>query len=615
MHIRGLITKTQKMALFGAVIFFTGVASFITIGNRLAAAGDTSPNAIMNGGASSPTDFIAKLKANQPGDLPAIYAGYSGLGANDYDRFASQAKLGTLSKDSGNVTVDGKLVATAHTSIGRSAKPYAQPITIGGRTYYESKSTDVMQSNTTVMVMFDASGKAGVIIINDCGNPVKFTPILPATAECRQLTVAETANRNERIFTTTAALSGTDVSVNGYNYVIKNSSGQIVDSAAVDGNGLTNTYKATVTTPGTYTVQAGVRTSLGTKISDACIATFTTAPAPTPTPPTPAPQPQVPAITIQKLVDGVKTKQVETGKNFTYAITVKNTGQVDLNNITVTDTLPPNITFHNAETGNFANGKWAATIAQLKIGASQTLNLTAQVPQYQAGNLTNTACVNAPDVNPAQPAKDDACDTASVTVTSPLLPPPTPPTPKNAAVSIQKTVNDQENIQVSAGQEFTYKIVVKNIGDSDLVNAVVTDPAIAGLSLVRADRGAIDANGSWTYSNVTLRPGETVTALITAKVSASTATTITNSACVNAAEVNPADIQRNDACDTAVISVAAPVTTAAAPVTPAPAVKAATTTTAVLPNTGAGAIVGLVAVTIIGTMIGYRLFLNHILIR
>jgi hypothetical protein len=76
------------------------------------------------------------------------------------DRFASQAKLGTLTKDSGNVTVDGKLVATAHTSIGRSAKPYAQPITIGGRTYYESKSTDVMQSNTTVMVMFDASGKS-----------------------------------------------------------------------------------------------------------------------------------------------------------------------------------------------------------------------------------------------------------------------------------------------------------------------------------------------------------------------------------------------------------------------------------------------------------------------
>ena len=64
--------------------------------------------------------------------------------------------------------------------------------------------------------------------------------------------------------------------------------------------------------------------------------------------------------------------------------------------------------------------------------------MTAKVAVYREGAMVNTACVNAPEVNPDTPDKDDACDTATVTVPEPEKPQPpvTPELPNTGAGNI-----------------------------------------------------------------------------------------------------------------------------------------------------------------------------------
>ncbi len=130
-----------------------------------------------------------------------------------------------------------------------------------------------------------------------------------------------------------------------------------------------------------------------------------------------------PAISITKTVDGVKDKEVQIGKNYEYEVTVKNTGDIDLTNVKVTDPAPAGVTFVSADLGTISGNTWNYTIPSLKKGASQTFKITAVVKEYFAGATKNTACVDASEV----PGSPDACDSATVHV-------PTPPTPSKIVV-------------------------------------------------------------------------------------------------------------------------------------------------------------------------------------
>jgi uncharacterized repeat protein (TIGR01451 family) len=97
--------------------------------------------------------------------------------------------------------------------------------------------------------------------------------------------------------------------------------------------------------------------------------------------------------------------------------------------------------------------------------------IKAKVTQYVAGDIKNTACVDAPQV----PGMPDDCDEAYVT-------------PKKPGVSIEKTVDGVEQKQVALNQAFTYQLVVKNTGAVDLTNVVVTDNAPAHVQFISADK-------------------------------------------------------------------------------------------------------------------------------
>lgn len=563
MRLNRWITKSQKVALLGAATFFFGVAMIVTAPNKAASAGDCSDNAIVTCGASSASDLIAKIKADKGGDLAAIYAAY-GLPAGEYERFASSAKRGVVYKDSGEVKVDGQTVGVASKSIGRVSKSYSQPVNIDGKTYHESKSTDVMQSDADVMVLFDANGNAQAIVINDCGNPVKVTPV---NASCENLTIAATSDKLKYTLTVSAATTPAgSVPIQGYNFVVKDADGKTVDSKASTATAATDSYVTTVPGPGTYSVEASVRTAHGTKVSTACTGKIVVeTPPPTPTPTAECKQLNAVASATDRLrytlTATATTAEGATIKGYTY--TVKNAAGAVVDTKTVTTT--------------------AATTTQEIV-----------LPDYG----TYTAAVS---VDTSLGAK--TAETCITTITAKA-----PDQPKTPNVSIVKTVDSVKSKEVAVGQTFTYQLTVKNTGDVVLKHVIVADKAPTGVTLLNADKGTIQ-NNTWTHQLPELQIGDSVIVLITAKVPDYRSGQLVNTACVNAPEVNPSQPNNDDACDNATVTVPAPVQPAPTP-PPAPTLVVPQKTE-VLPNTGAGSVIGVFVAVTGASMVAYQMVLGR----
>ncbi len=254
-----------------------------------------------------------------------------------------------------------------------------------------------------------------------------------------------------------------------------------------------------------------------------------------------------PSVKIDKVVNGVERDEVAVGEVFTYTLKVTNDGEIPLVNAVVTDQAPGNVQFLTTDKGTITNNVLSYTIPSLAVGQSIEIKLTAEVTAYKAGDIVNTACVNAVEVNPGNPTVKDDCDDATVVV----------PAPKVPGVKITKVVNGVERDEVAVGEVFTYTIRVTNTGEVALTNVVITDPAPQGVTMISSDKGTVDGN-KLNYSIASLPVGTSVDIKITAKVDVYKAGDIVNTACVYAPEVNPENPSKDDGCDTAVVTVKEP---------------------------------------------------------
>lgn len=206
MHITNIFRRVRKASpkqLVIAAAFMVALASAVSLGlaskQKTSAASftrDCTANAIdnkdLNGGcgAATPAELVADARANNPGDLQAIYAKL-GLPASEYDRFASEARQGIAYRD-GRIVVDGQVVATNSWSIGRSKK--ANSWNWNG--YWADSATNVNRSDVPVMVMFNANGEMQAVIMNPCGNP-GGGEVVKNRAECTSLTKTAVAGKKD----------------------------------------------------------------------------------------------------------------------------------------------------------------------------------------------------------------------------------------------------------------------------------------------------------------------------------------------------------------------------------------------------------------------------------
>ncbi len=334
---------------------------------------------------------------------------------------------------------------------------------------------------------------------------------------CDNLTVTK-LERTKFKFTT--AYTAQNATFKHVTYVVRNSAG-------------TEVYRGTnanftTTTVGKYSVEAIVTVTVDgvdkTATSANCKKEFEVTKAPTP------------GVSIDKKVDGVEHKVVSVNQEFTYQLVVKNTGEVDLTNVKVTDNAPANVQFISADKGTITNNKWSYTIPSLKVGESVNFSIKAKATKESLLTIKNTACVDAPQI----PGAPDDCDDATIVV---------PPTPV-PAIEISKKVDGVEHKSVGVNQEFTYQLVVTNSGKVNLTNVKVTDNAPANVQFISADKGVI-ANNKWSYTIPELKIGQSISFAIKAKVTKEVSGVIKNTACVDAPQIPGAP----DDCDDATVEV------------------------------------------------------------
>jgi PKD repeat protein len=250
----GFTLRTKLTALVITLFALTGLVALGSPRATAAYVQDCKANSIMQCGAGTPADFIAKTRANAPGDLPTVYADY-GLVSSQYSKFATTARAGVVYKSDGRIVVDGQTVATNAYSLGRDAKSYSAPKKIGTKTYYQSSVKDVMLNDSLpVMVMFDAKGVMQFAVMDACGNPMTATKITPSYS-CDMLQKTAVTGKKDT-----------------YNFVAKTSAAGNAKVVKIvydlgDGTGTTVTDISTVVqhtykTPGTYTATVTVYVSL-----------------------------------------------------------------------------------------------------------------------------------------------------------------------------------------------------------------------------------------------------------------------------------------------------------------------------------------------------------------
>ncbi|WP_162142723.1 DUF7507 domain-containing protein, partial [Algoriphagus marincola] len=189
------------------------------------------------------------------------------------------------------------------------------------------------------------------------------------------------------------------------------------------------------------------------------------------------------------------------GEEITYSLEVRNTGNVSLSNVTITDPL----------TG--LNQNLGPIISGVSIPVTATYRITQQ--DLDRGFVSNTARVSATD-----PSNQSISTTAIDTVRA----------VQNPQLTLQKTAD--KSSYSTLGEPITYTLTISNPGNVTLKNLLVSDP----LTGVNSNLG-------------TLSPGDTKTVKTTHLVTQQDldAGDLTNTAIVDAVDPNAVTIEVTDA--------------------------------------------------------------------
>jgi uncharacterized repeat protein (TIGR01451 family) len=193
-------------------------------------------------------------------------------------------------------------------------------------------------------------------------------------------------------------------------------------------------------------------------------------------------------------------ESVKQGENITYTLTITNTGS-KTEIVDVKDFLPSGATFVSAsDGGTYSAGVVTWTGISVGVGAGNAVTLTVEVTATQVGSQKNTAKVITAKTNLSQQTEHSCTTEVRVRKTN---------------LSITKTAS---KASVKVGENFTYTLKVKNEGEIDAVNTVVSDDLPAEVEFVASvPVPTTHIGNSLTWNLGTVAPSTTKTIIITVK--------------------------------------------------------------------------------------------------
>ncbi|MEJ1115661.1 hypothetical protein WBN73_15345 [Paenarthrobacter sp. CCNWLY172] len=446
-------------------------------------------------------------------------------------------------KNTGNVTLTN--VSITDPLAGLSALAYTWPGTPGellpGQTVTASASYGITQADIDAGHVANSATTTGTPPVGPPVTPppgTTDTPLTPAPA--MEFTKSSDASAIQKPAVVGDQITYTFKAKNSGNVTLKNVT---IDDPLAGLSALEYTWPGTpgellpgqtVTATATYAItQADINAG---HVVNAATTTGTPPVGPPVTPPpgtTDTPLTPAPAMQFTKTADASAVQDPSVaGDKITYTFTAKNTGNVNLTNVSITDPLAGLSALEYT---------WPGTPGELLPGQTVTATATYAITQadIDAGHVANSATTTGtPPTGP------------------PVTPPPgttdTPLTPK-PAMEFSKSADDSAVQDPSkVGDVITYAFSAKNTGNVTLNNVTITDP-LAGLSALTY---------TWPGTPGELLPGQAVTA---------TATYAITQADIDAGHV------ANSATTTGTPPTGPPVTpppgTTDTPLTPAPAME------------------------------------------
>ena len=228
----------------------------------------------------------------------------------------------------------------------------------------------------------------------------------------------------------------------------------------------------------------------------------------------------VTTLALSADVSVIKTgpTNVFAGTNYSYTITVTNSGPSPASNVVASDVLPTNVVFVSASGGGTTNAG-VASWALGTLASGRTTNVTITVKAPASGVVTNSATVTSTTADPN--SGNNASSPVGTTVT-PV-----------ADVGLGKT----GSASVLAASNLVYTISVTNFGPSSAGSVTVTDTLPLGVTFVSATGGGVNTSGMVSWSLGTLANGQVsnLTVTVTAPASGS----LTNVASVSSPTGDP----------------------------------------------------------------------------
>ncbi|MBB2149313.1 T9SS type B sorting domain-containing protein [Pedobacter gandavensis] len=207
----------------------------------------------------------------------------------------------------------------------------------------------------------------------------------------------------------------------------------------------------------------------------------------------------VPGITLSKS----GPSQIAAGQMVTYMLIAGNTGPSDATNLNITDAIPTPLT--NVSWTAVSEGTAAVTTGATGTGSSVTVigNIAAGTGNRILVTITglvpaNTTATTFANVAKASPTEDGIPPVNSNTITTTIN--------KQVTIAAVKSAT----AVLSAGENITYTLEVKNTGPSDAQNLLISDQLPAGITNVNWTTNAngaasIVSGGTGTGNSLSLR--------------------------------------------------------------------------------------------------------------